>query len=554
MPGRSLSYKEMRGLLYGRSLQFSSGTTTNPEMEHSLAAICSKEKSENAKAIENPGATTKMLLQHFRDCMNPSGWYSLSAELFSQQPMRPLVHALTHALPSCSTTSHSSLLPMEDRATMALSVRDRERLKQIRGTMSETEPTPFLAILDSQDHNITPALPPEEGGDSDCEMILAPASSCTGALGHSKPKPEDLAAITEVASNNGMVVFRVSDKRPALKKRPLSFADSVTTDDFAIRLYRVEAVDAATETASPTAVTVSALDHVTVPLAKLFSGGDRAENLVEDMLQWACASELKHLVNIPRDKVGSAAFDLIQDLVQAGAVVGSSVHFDTTGMTSDRDLQLLDKMVHESILVPTRNGSAVQLCASAVSCHLVLTQPRRVFDARIGSCPQLDRLSLTQGSRPTQWELYLNLRRKGWRKADWQGEKKDLKFSLVEPGREKLFYHDGYWYWLCLLNCEALATLGLSLYPGQLESFYQTAIRLGKEDPEKLPSLRPQQKASVYKQLAGGRRSVDCGGRESVHSVAFLELMADPGDSNLQVASQQAWFSPMREREIYIYS
>ena len=112
------------------------------------------------KAIEDQDASVipKLLLHHFRECMNPSGWYSMPVDLFCQQPMRPLVDALTHTLPSKGSGSSNSLLPVADKATMTLSSCDRE--EESEKTMIEQ--LPFISILGDQDqldHEMTAKSP-----------------------------------------------------------------------------------------------------------------------------------------------------------------------------------------------------------------------------------------------------------------------------------------------------------------------------------------------------------------------------------------------------------
>lgn len=507
-------------------------------MKNSVAALLSKEKSANAKQIEDrhgQGVVSKLLLNHFRECMNPSGWYSMPEAIFSQQPMRPLVDALTHSLPPRNAQAQSSsLLPVADKTSMALSVCDRERLKELtqasQGNL--TNLTPFLAIRDTDEvdnfikrkRNVGNQPEPAFVESSDSEAVGSasakpPAPQTRQEVVHSKPTsqssmPTDMLSrdMVQFASNSsGLIVFRVSDKRPSLKKRPLAFTDALTTDDFTIRLYKVEE-------ATATHVTVSALDHPTVPLAKLFSGS--SDSFVDHLLQWSVAEKVSCHLNVQQHQVGEAALELIQDVLEAGAVSGSSKHFDTRGMALV-DTDLVEDLIRTSYLKPTNNGTCVQLCSSALSLHLVLTGPRAVFETRVGSSHQLERVNLKHGSRPTQWELFLQLRRDGWLRSEWQGTMKELKGTIYEPGMDKRYYQDGFWYWLCLLNSNALHSAGFRLFHGQLESFYQAAIHLAREDPEKLSSLKPGLKAAAYK----GKTSDNT-------SVSFLQITNGDGDDN----------------------
>ncbi len=512
----------MRKLLYGRKLQFSAGSTTQPEMENSVGAIGAKEKRQNIKAIEDQDASVipKLLLHHFRECMNPSGWYSMPVDLFIQQPMRPLVDALTHALPSRGPGSSNSLLPLTDRATMTLSVCDREKQSET------TEQLPFLSILDDEDHEMTvKSVRPErlagavyvDDSNSDDQAAAEDFVICKQTLPAMPSKMLSREMVQFASNDSGLIVFRVSDKKPALKKRPLAFADALTSDDFAIRMYKVE-------DATSAEVTVSAIDHPTVPLTRLFGSHAGTEDLVDKLLQWA-VSRTNHRLNFDKQNVGGPAFEIVLDVLQAGAVTGSSTHYDIAGM-QPVELQLVDALVKNSILLETQDGAAVQLCASALSCDLILSRPQAVFDTRVGVCCQLGRLSLKKRNLPSQWELFLQLRQKGWRKSDWTGTAKALRSMCFRPGTgmEQLYFHDSYWYWLCLLNCEILDQKGFTLYHGQLEAFYQTAIRLGQSDPGKLASLSPGQKASVYKAMVDNE-----GDRFQSKRTGYLEIL-DEGD------------------------
>lgn len=516
----------MRRFLYGRNLQFSAGSTTQPEMQNSVGAIGAKEKKQNLKAIEDQDASVipKLLLHHFRECMNPSGWYSMPVDLFCQQPMRPLVDALTHTLPSKGSGSSNSLLPVTDKATMTLSLCDRE--EQSEKTMIDQ--LPFMSILDNQlDHEMTAKSPMGAQRQPDIFCVDSEDEPANEDIVICKPTMPALPSkmlsheMVRYASNDhGLIVFRVSDKKPALKKRPLAYADALTSDDFAIRMYKVE--DATSEE-----VTVSAIDHPTVPLTRLFGSHAGTEELVDKLLQWS-VSRTDHSLIFDQQNVGQPAFEIVLDVLQAGAVTGSSTNYDIAGLQPG-ELQLVQALVKSSILLETQDGAAVQLSASALSCNLVLSRPRAVFDTRIGVSCELERLSLKKRNLPSQWELFLQLRQQGWRKSDWTGTAKALRSTCFKPGTgmEQLYFHDSYWYWLCLLNCESLDRKGFTLYHGQLEAFYQTAIRLGQTDPGKLSSLSPGQKASVYRAMLDNED--DDFQSKGTSASAFLEML-DDGD------------------------
>lgn len=494
----------MRRFLYGRALQFSVGTTTQPEMPNSIAAICSREKKKASDALQNDGSDgrrveAKLMLQHFRDCMNPSGWYSLPIGIFSATQVRPLVHALTTSIPGQEKTS--ALLPLSKGSDM-LSIRDREEF------MRQPQPStsPFLVIQPEPD-----VLPRSQVAGAEDSTI------CTPTQGQRVPKDMLSQEMLLFASeSSGLIVFRVSDKRPALKKRPLSYADSLSREDFCLRLYRVEH-------ATETLLTVTALEHSEVPLAKLFSSNAALE-LINSMHQWQKPTAVDSVLTIQQDDIGETAFNFVQDVLSSGAIAGSSIHFETAGLTLAED-QIVDGLLKKSVLLRTQNGAAVQLSPNVLSSQLVLSGKLLVFQPRVGSTYKYDRINLAQGaSRPTQWELYWFLQRDGWHRKTWQGTAKQLKKTFCEGGGPKEYFHDGYWYWLALLNRDALHALGLKLVHGQLESFYQAAISLGQNDPSKLSGLLPGKAAASYKSAS---KSGEQPQRQPCKPGFFLEIIVD---------------------------
>lgn len=487
VPSRKLSYKEMRRLLYGRSLQFSAGSTTQPQMKNSVAAICNTEKRKALKAIadsESDGNIgPKLMLQHFRDCMNPSGWYSIPADLFSKCQLRPLEQALTTAGPTRADAG-ISFLPHNTEAGAQLTICDMEDARK-----ADPKPLPFLMLTD------------ESAEDSE-RVVHGSACSTDALVPLTKGKqvvPKDMFSLEMVdfaSGESGLIAFRVSDTRPSRKKRPLSFADDLGTDDLCLRLYKVES-------ASEDELVVSALQHSEVPLAKLFQRN--AGEFVNNMYQWGKASGVKHVLLLQQSALGEKAFELVQDVYQAGAVFGSSTHFDTAGLDASDDA-LVQTLLGQSVFVRTKvsqDNCSVQLSPWTMSSQLVLTDKQAAFQTRPGSSFDLRRINLKSGFRPTQWELFVFLQERGWQRSTWTGRAKQLKASFYKPGMDKTYFNDGYWYWLALLNSESLHALGFTLYHGQLESFYNTAITLALTDPDRVPHVKPGQAASSYKAMTG---------------------------------------------------
>ena len=93
----------------------------------------------------------------------------------------------------------------------------------------------------------------------------------------------DLKKLVEFCQLDGLLVFKVADKNPHLKKRPTQSVDNLTFADLAIRLYKVEKYVAGKE------LWVSFTSNSQVPLVQFFAGKD-PQKLIDQMLCWKLGS------------------------------------------------------------------------------------------------------------------------------------------------------------------------------------------------------------------------------------------------------------------------
>ena len=149
-----------------------------------------------------------------------------------------------------------------------------------------------------------------------------------------------------------------------------------------------------------------------------------------------------------------------------------------------------------------------------------LTACGKVFQVRPGVPCKLGTVSLSKGFKPTQLEMYMLLSQRNWRRRQWQGKPKALKEKAV-TANEKLYYHQAYFYWLCLLNIQEIADVaprGFKLFHGQAEGYYQTAFQLAqKGETDLLKQLKPGKAAATY-------RSPSCTGNCGI----FCTLQTNP--------------------------
>ena len=153
----SMSFKILKRFLYGRNLQFEAGATTRPEVPQSSAVIV---RTRKAQGMDQARANTKkhdellwLLLQHLRDHLSASSWYSLPRAVLEELQIQKLGQALTSAFSQVALGDNLGALPLADaRHFMPIqdlsrsSASNPELLDKDTSVPSRTSGTPFLTI------------------------------------------------------------------------------------------------------------------------------------------------------------------------------------------------------------------------------------------------------------------------------------------------------------------------------------------------------------------------------------------------------------------------
>ena len=123
VPSETLTFKNMKRLLYGRTVQFAMGSCTKEQLPFSEVAVA---KATKAKIVE---ATRKqqseqdnilfLLLDHLREHLDPGAWYSLPIDVIETLSMQKFDTALTTGLSMSEAARRPSggLLPIADRSS-----------------------------------------------------------------------------------------------------------------------------------------------------------------------------------------------------------------------------------------------------------------------------------------------------------------------------------------------------------------------------------------------------------------------------------------------------
>ena len=188
------------------------------------------------------------MLQHFRETVNHLFFYSLPVELVRKLPMKQLAVALT------------SMLSVKGKAA------------QPSGTLPLGPEHQSLPLQDR-----VQALPDFH---QDSSSFLGPLEDeSPGNHGESQPADTklDLEQLILHCQCDGLLVFKVADKNPHLKKRPLHSVDNLLPTEVAIRLYRAEKINDTDIHVYPTASSE-------VPLLQLFTGDP--QQVIDHLQSW----------------------------------------------------------------------------------------------------------------------------------------------------------------------------------------------------------------------------------------------------------------------------
>ena len=255
---QNLSDREQKHLLYRRRMQFATGAAV-PDGKSSVATKLSERKRDITKALKdaqakNPfGALHQMMLQHLRETTNHLSFYSLPTELAVTLPIKEMTRASTSML---SVKGKPALpegtLPLDDeRRTLPLA----DRMGQLE---DQPKQNPFVGPLEDDTQGEPTVGEPE------------------------LPLPEhklDLQQLVDYCQSEGTVVFKIADKNPHMKKRPLHNMDNILSADVAISFYRVQS------RTSDNCLWVSPICNTEVPLVQFVSGRN-PKDLIDHMWCW----------------------------------------------------------------------------------------------------------------------------------------------------------------------------------------------------------------------------------------------------------------------------
>eukprot|EP00435_Cladocopium_sp_Y103_P014006 s47_g3.t1 len=252
-----LSDREQKDLIYNRQMQFAAGDVVAPLVPSSVASQLANKKSQVAKALKDvqvktpKGAVEHLMLQHFRETVNHSFFYSLPVDLVRKLPMKQLAVALTSMLSVKGK-------PAQPSGTLPLGPENQSLPLQDRVPAPHQSASAFLGPLEDEHSGNPIARPP-----------APPVPPAETEL--------DLDQLISHCQCDGLLVFKVADKNPHLKKRPLHSVDNLLPTEIAIRLYRAEKINQGDIQIFPTASSE-------VPLMQIFSGDPQL--VIDHMCSW----------------------------------------------------------------------------------------------------------------------------------------------------------------------------------------------------------------------------------------------------------------------------
>ena len=257
MPRRDLTDREQKQLLYRRKMQFCTGDLASELQAASSSKKLGEKKGKLSQALKDiqgktsEGALQQLMHQHFKESKDHDKFFSLPLDIVRTLPVKQMSVALTSLLQVKGRAAQpSGMLPLGD-ASHCLPLAERAAI----GAITDKD-APFAIEDDSWGADLALANPPNF---SDQEL--------------------DLEQLLQFCQNEGVLMFRISDKNPHLKKRPLHSVDNMVSSDIAIRLYKCHQLVNA-ETAWVTSITTTE-----VPLLQIFQGKD-PHAIIQHMWSW----------------------------------------------------------------------------------------------------------------------------------------------------------------------------------------------------------------------------------------------------------------------------
>ncbi|CAE7215683.1 unnamed protein product [Symbiodinium sp. CCMP2592] len=353
VPTRTLSHKELVELLYHRTHRFKRGKTAAKVIPNSdiAAQQASKAALTEGKGVNSLG---DMMSKHFRDVMDDTGFYSLPAFLLKRVPIQSLQDALTTSpaigratgvLPICSAEQN---LPLADREQRSHSLAD------------ET----------------SAALPAWLQVDPEAETDIAPAQHLQSrASSSSSVRKDSVLQNLQDTPDDSLVIFRVANKRPHLRKRPLASVDGILPHDMTIRIYDVMSMTAEEQ---DTSISAAPSKHQDLPLVHLFDKmrDDVCQDVLLHMQQWQMRDALPLRFASHVSGLCSSAENLLRDCLEAKAVEGTGNKFDVSGF-SQEDRHSLDILLRRNLVKRCGEQDIVLSKHTLQSDTVQLHQPRQ---------------------------------------------------------------------------------------------------------------------------------------------------------------------------------
>ena len=244
-------------------LQFGTGDVAAPSMSSSASALLAEKKQKVVKALKDvqtktiTGPLQQLMMQHFKETTNHHFFYTLPVDILKSLPIKQMATALTHMLAVKGQAAQpSGTLPLADIAH-CLPLADRAKgIEDIRAK-------PFLEPLQDESQ--------DTGGETQIVTIDETKLSLHELVDH--------------CQKGGHFAFRVADKNPQLKKRPLHSVDNVVSGDLAIRAYCIKRVGNPDSDGKASELWVSPTSNAEVSLLQLFEGKD-PDNIIQHMWSW----------------------------------------------------------------------------------------------------------------------------------------------------------------------------------------------------------------------------------------------------------------------------
>ena len=169
-----------------------------------------------------------------------------------------------------------------------------------------------------------------------------------GASSSSFSRQESVIQNLQDTPDDSLVIFRVANKRPHLRKRPLASVDGILPHDMTLRIYDVISVNPEAENTSVSAVPSK---HQDLPLVHLFDKmrDDVCQDLLLHMQQWQMRDAVPLRFASHVTGLCTSAENMLRELLEAKAVEGTGKKFDASCF-SQEDSGILDILLKKNLV------------------------------------------------------------------------------------------------------------------------------------------------------------------------------------------------------------